>query len=46
MQELFRQARFTDGIVHAIQTAGKLLAQHFPRDRAERNELPDSIVDR
>jgi uncharacterized membrane protein len=45
MQEQFRQARFTDGIVHGIHTAGKLLAQHFPRDHAGRNELPDSIVD-
>jgi uncharacterized membrane protein len=46
MQQHFRQGRFTDGIIHGIQTAGKLLAQHFPRDRAGRNELPDSIVDR
>jgi uncharacterized membrane protein len=46
MQEQFRQARFTDGIVHGIQLAGKLLAEHFPRDRADRNELPDSIAGR
>ena len=45
MQEQFRQARFTDGILHGIQTAGKLLAQHFPRDRADRNEPPDSTVE-
>jgi uncharacterized membrane protein len=46
MQEQFRQARFTDGIIHGIHTAGKLLAQHFPRNGADRNELPDSIVGR
>lgn len=46
MQEQFRQARFTDGIIHGIHTAGKLLAQHFPRGGADRNELPDSILGR
>ena len=30
MHELFRQRKFTEGIVHGIDTAGKLLAQHFP----------------
>ena len=46
MQQQFRKGKFTDGIIHGIHTAGKLLAQHFPRDREGRNELPDSIVDR
>jgi len=46
MQAQFRQARFTDGILHGIQTAGKLLVQHFPRGSADDNELPDTIVDR
>jgi uncharacterized membrane protein len=46
MQEHFRQGKFTDGIVHGIQTAGKLLAEYFPRDPDDRNELPDSVVDR
>ena len=46
IQEQFRQARFTDGIIHGIHTAGKVLAQHFPYDRADRNELPDSIAGR
>jgi uncharacterized membrane protein len=46
MQEQFRKAKFTDGIIHGIHTAGKLLAQHFPRDHEGRNELPNSIVDR
>ena len=46
MQGQFRQGRFTDGIIHGIQTAGKLLAEHFPSGPADRNELPDSIVDR
>ncbi len=31
MRDYFRQGKFTDGVVHGIGTAGKLLAEHFPR---------------
>jgi uncharacterized membrane protein len=32
-----KESRFTDGLVHAIQRAGELLATHFPRrDREPR----------
>lgn len=27
----FRKAEFTEGIIHGIQKAGELLAEHFPR---------------
>ena len=40
----FRAGEFTAGIVDAIQTAGALLARHFPRDPHDRNELPDTIA--
>ena len=43
--DFFRERKFTEGIVHAIQIAGKLLAEHFPRSAADKNELPDSVVD-
>ncbi len=33
MRELFRQGKFTEGIVHGINAAGKVLAQHFPADK-------------
>ena len=46
MRELFRQKKFTDGIVHGIETAGRLLAQHFPADGTDHNELSDSVVER
>ncbi len=46
MRELFQQSNFTDGILHGINTAGQLLAQHFPAHGAGHNELPDSIVER
>jgi uncharacterized membrane protein len=45
MRELFRQRKFTEGIVHGINTAGKLLAQHFPSHAADHNELSDSVVE-
>ncbi len=44
MQERFRTGRFADAIVHGIKSAGSLLAQHFPRDPNDRNELPDQVV--
>ncbi len=45
MSELFRQGKFTEGIVHGIDTAGKSLAQHFPVDGADHHKLPSSIVE-
>jgi uncharacterized membrane protein len=45
MRELFRQGKFTEGIVHGIDTAGRLLAQHFPADGADHHKLPDSVVE-
>lgn len=45
MHELFRQGKFTEGILHGIDTAGRLLAQHFPVDGADHHKLPDSIVE-
>ena len=45
MRELFRQGKFTEGIVHGINIAGKSLVQHFPADDSEHNQLPDSVVE-
>jgi uncharacterized membrane protein len=41
----FKNAEFTTGIIHAIQTAGGLLAAHFPRHPDDRNELPDQVAE-
>ena len=45
MRELFRQGKFTEGILHGIDTAGKLLAEHFPVDNKSRHQLPDAVVE-
>jgi uncharacterized membrane protein len=44
MTEHFRKGEFTHGIILGIKKAGVLLSQHFPRQRDDRNELPDDIV--
>jgi uncharacterized membrane protein len=31
MSGYFRKSEFTPGIIHGVQTAGALLAEHFPR---------------
>jgi uncharacterized membrane protein len=43
MQERFRTENFTDAVVEAIAQAGDLLARHFPRTAADRNELPNQV---
>ncbi len=39
----FKQGHFNQGLLHAIDKAGKLLAQHFPRRPDDTNELPDEV---
>ena len=45
MREHFKREEFTDALVEAIETAGQLLAQHFPRQDSDRNELSDQVVE-
>lgn len=39
----FKKSEFTRGIIHAIDKAGELLAQHFPPEAGGGNELPDKV---
>ncbi len=41
----FKQGEFTAGLLHGIQRAGALLAEHFPPGPDDRNELPDQIIE-
>ncbi len=45
MARLFKKEEFTAALVEAIQSAGALLAQHFPRGANDRNELPDDVIE-
>ena len=40
----FKKGEFTSGILHGIEKAGDLLAQHFPHKPGDKNELPDDIA--
>lgn len=45
MSAPFREGRFTDGLVGAVERAGELLAAHFPpvEGKSDGNELPNTI---
>jgi len=45
MSTAFREGRFTEGLVNAVERAGALLSVHFPRAEgaSDENELPNSI---
>ena len=40
----FQRRDFTGGIILAISTVGKILAQHFPRHKDDRNDLSNEIA--
>jgi len=40
-----KDGRPADGIVAAIGLIGEVLAEHFPRDAADRNEIPDKLIE-
>lgn len=44
MSGYFKKGEFTPGILHGIEKAGELLAQHFPHRPDDKNELPDDIA--
>ena len=43
MAEHFKRGDFTAGLVLGIARAGALLAENFPRQTDDRNELPNSV---
>jgi uncharacterized membrane protein len=46
MEGFFRQGRFTEGVVHGVETVGEALERHFPRGEGKAvNELPDEITE-
>jgi putative membrane protein len=45
MAERFRQNDFAGGLVYAVDRVGQVLAEHFPRQQGDLNELPDAVVE-
>jgi putative membrane protein len=45
LTEAARQGRLADGLVGAVGTSGALLAERFPPQSVERNELEDRVVE-
>jgi uncharacterized membrane protein len=43
MQKLFREGKFLEGICLGVREVGEKLKVHFPVEKAEPNELPDTI---
>ena len=45
MRQHFQQEHFTDAIVEAVSDLGSVLADQFPRQPGDKNELPDAIIE-
>jgi uncharacterized membrane protein len=45
MREHFRNEKFTDALVEAIEEAGNALASHFPRRSTSSDQLPDDVIE-
>jgi uncharacterized membrane protein len=44
VRERLRSEHFTDAVIHGLRKVGEVLARHFPRDKDDRNELPNEIA--
>jgi len=44
IERQFREGRFMEGSVAAVQAVGRLLARHFPAARRGADELPNQPV--
>jgi uncharacterized membrane protein len=40
-----KRGEFTTALTHVIGKAGSLLAEHFPRQKDDQNELPDEVIE-
>jgi uncharacterized membrane protein len=41
----FKRGEFTAGLLHGVARAGALLAEHFPRQPDDKDELPNRVVE-
>ena len=40
-----RAGRVAEGMAAAVEQVGAVLAEHFPRDENDTNELPDRLIE-
>lgn len=40
-----KAGRMADGLIAAVEQVGIVLAEHFPREEDDRNELPDRLIE-
>ena len=45
MTDHFKQGAYTNGLRQGIELAGALLAEHFPREATDGNELPNKVIE-
>jgi uncharacterized membrane protein len=45
MEADFRRGAFTEGILRGVEKVGRVLAEHFPREAGDTNELPDEVTE-
>jgi len=43
MEASFREKKFCEGILNAVDEVGTILSEHFPRKSDDTNELPDEV---
>jgi uncharacterized membrane protein len=46
MEEKFTRGEYCKGILYAVETAGKILSEHFPIKPDDRNELSNKVFTR
>jgi uncharacterized membrane protein len=45
MRTHFQNEKFSDALIEAVREVGTALARHFPKTRADTNELPDDLIE-
>ena len=45
MSERLKQGHLTEAVTAAVVKVGELLAEHFPRQPDDQNELPDAVIE-
>jgi uncharacterized membrane protein len=45
MRTHFRNEKFSDALIEAVDEIGGVLASDFPKTRADTNELPDDVIE-